>query len=134
MIYWENDSVNIIDFDSLCIYYTGDSKSRTRNYKKFLIYLTNHFQLTDATDETNLTFEKFSRRIEVLIQESEEETNKETVKSARKNAEEIFETVRLDKTPRISFNDTVFIVIKVAYGTDVFEEANNIEIAYQLAY
>src|SRR6266540_3667250 len=120
LLYQKNDSETITDFDLSCIYYTGDSKSRIRNYRNFLIYLTNHYQLTDATDETNLTFEKFSRRIEVLVQESEEETNRETAKSARKNTEEIFKIVRLSRTPKTSFNDTVSILIRVAYGTRVF--------------
>src|SRR6266498_5549616 len=93
LIYRKNDSENIADFDPSYIYCVRNSKSRTRNYRNFLIYLTNHYQLIDATDETNLTFEKFSRRLEVLIQKSEEETDRETAKSARKNTEEIFETV-----------------------------------------
>ena len=67
LIHWENNSENITDFDLLCIYYVGDSKPRTRNYKNFLIYLTNHYQLTDVIDETNLIFEKFSRKLEILI-------------------------------------------------------------------
>ncbi len=111
LVHRESDSGNIADFDPSCIYCAGDNKSRTRN---FLIYLTNHYQLTDVTDEINLAFEKLSRRLEILIQESEEETNNKTAKSARKNAEEIFETVRLGRTPKISFNDTVSIIIRVA--------------------
>ena len=134
MIYWENDSVNIIDFDSLCIYYVRDSKSKITNYKNFLIYLTNHFQLTNATNETNLTFEKFLRRIEVLVQESEKKTNRKLAKSARKNTEEIFETVRLSRILKTLFNDTVSIVIRVAYGTGIFGDVKNIKVAYQLAY
>src|SRR6266496_5209332 len=134
LVHRESDKREISDYDSSCIYCAGDSKARTRNYKNFLIYLTNHYQLTDATDETNITFEKLSRRLEVLIQESEEETNNETARSARKNAEEIFETVRLSKTLKTSFNDTVSILIGVAYGTNVFDSASNIEIAHQLAY
>jgi len=67
LIHQESDSRNIADFDSSCIYYARDNKSRTRNYRNFLIYLTNHYQLIDATDETNLTFKKLSRRLEVLI-------------------------------------------------------------------
>src|SRR6266496_3558247 len=134
LVHRKSDSGNIADFDPSCIYCAGDNKSRTRNYRNFLIYLTNHYQLTDATDEINLAFEKLSRRLEVLIQESEEETNNETARSARKNAEEIFETVRLSKTPKTSFNDTVSILIGVAYGTNVFDSASNIEIAHQLAY
>src|SRR6266542_3826057 len=129
LVHQESDSENIADFNPLCIYCAGDKKSRTRKYKNFLIYLTNHYQLTDATDETNLAFEKLSRRLEVLIQESEEETNSETAKSARKNAEEIFETVRLSKTPKTTFNDTVSILIGVAYGTNIFDNASNIELS-----
>src|SRR6266542_3401241 len=107
LVHQKSDSGNIADFDPSCIYYTGDNKSRTRNYRNFLIYLTNYYQLTDVTDEINLAFEKLSRRLEVLIQESEKETNNKIVRSARKNAEEIFETVRLGRTPKISFNDMV---------------------------
>src|SRR6266542_4426221 len=105
LVYRESDNRRIADFDPSCIYCVGDNKSRTKNYRNFLIYLINHYQLTDATDETNLVFEKLSRRLEVLIQESEEKTNNETAKSARRNAKEIFETIRFDKTPKISFND-----------------------------
>ncbi len=134
LVHWESDSGTIVDFDPSCIYCVGDNKPRTRNYKNFLIYLTNHYQLTDVTDETNLAFEKLFRRLEVLIQESEEETNNKTAKSERKNAEEIFETVRLGKTSKTSFNDTVSIIIGIAYRTNIFDNANNIELAYQLAY
>src|SRR6266508_1531374 len=134
LVHQESNIRNIADFDPSCIYCAGDNKSRIRNYRNFLIYLTNYYQLTDATDETNLAFEKLSRRLEVLIQESEKETNNKTAKSARKNAEKIFETVRLSKTPKTSFNDTISIVIGVVYGTNVFDNASNIEIAHQLAY
>src|SRR6266511_3196443 len=134
LVYRESDNRRIADFDLSCIYCAGNNKSRTRNYRNFLIYLTNHYQLTDTTDKTNLAFEKLSRRLEILIQESEEETNNETAKSARKNAEEIFETVRLGRTPKTSFNDTVFILIGVAYGTNIFDNARNIELAHQLVY
>ncbi len=134
LVHWESDSGNIADFDPSCIYCAGDSKTRIRNYKNFLIYLTNHYQLTDATDETNLAFEKLSRRLEVLIQESEEKTNNETAKSTRKNVEEIFKTVRLGRTSKTSFNDMVSILIGVAYRTNIFDNANNIELVHQLAY
>src|SRR6266496_4273721 len=134
LIHQKSNSENIADFDPSCIYCAGNSKSRTRNYRNFLIYLTNYYQLTDTTDKTNLTFEKLSRRIEVLIQESEKETNRETAKSARRNTEEIFETVRLDRIPKTSFNDTVSILIGIAFETNVFKDPDCIKIAHQLAY
>ncbi len=68
-------------------------------------------------DETNLTFEKFSRKIKILLQESEKDINREIAKSARKDAKDIFETVRLSRIPKTSFTDTVFIIIEVAYRT-----------------
>jgi len=108
---------SISDFNSSCIICAKDSKQRTRNYKNFLIYLTNHYQLTDVTDETNLIFEKFSKKLEILIQKNEEDNNRETAKSVRKDAESIFETVRLSRIPKTSFTDTVFIIIEVAYRT-----------------
>jgi len=67
LVHQKSSNGNITDFDSSCIYYAGNNKPKTRNYKNFLIYLTNHYQLTDITDETNLTFEKLSRRLEVFI-------------------------------------------------------------------
>ena len=108
---------SISDFNSSCIICAKDSKQRTRNYKNFLIYLTNHYQLTDVTDETNLILEKFSKKLEILIQKNEEDNNRETAKSVRKDAESIFETVRLSRIPKTSFTDTVFIIIEVAYRT-----------------
>jgi len=84
----------------------------------------------DVTDETNLTFEKFSRKLEILLQESKENTNWEITKSTRKDIENIFEIVRLSRIPKTSFNDTISIIIGVAFRTDVFEDTNNIEIAY----
>src|SRR6266542_2003727 len=128
LVHQESDSGNIADFDLSCIYCAGNNKSRIRNYRIFLIYLTNYYQLTDATDETNLAFEKLSRRLEILIQESEKETNSEIAKSARRNAEKIFETVRLGRIPKTSFNDTVSILIEIAYGTNIFGNASNIEL------
>ncbi len=67
LIHQEQLNSNISDYDLLCIICVEDSKSRIRNYKNFLIYLTNHYYLTDVIDETNLTFEKFSKKLEILL-------------------------------------------------------------------
>jgi len=67
LLYIEQPSNTITDFDPSYIICVRDNKSKTREYKNFLIYLINYYQLTDITDETNLTFEKFSRKIEILI-------------------------------------------------------------------
>ncbi len=52
----------------------------------------------------------------------------------REDAKSIFEIIRLSRTPKISFNDIVSIIIGVAYRTDVFGDDDNIEIAHQLIY
>ena len=38
--------------------------------------------------------------------------------------------VRLSRIPKTLFNDTVSIVIRIAYRTGVFGDAKNIEIAH----
>src|SRR6266540_3852324 len=53
---------------------------------------------------------------------------------ARRDIEDIFETVRFSRIPKTSFNNIASIIIGVAYGTGVFGNANNIEVVYQLAY
>ncbi len=45
-----------------------------------------------------------------------------------------FETIRLSWTLKILFKNTVSIIIEIAYGTEVFENTNNIEVAYQVIY
>ncbi len=42
--------------------------------------------------------------------------------------------VRLSRIPKTLFNDTVSIVIRIAYRTGVFGDAKNIEVTHQLAY
>ena len=130
LIYQERSSESIIDFDLSCIYCIKNNKPRTRNYKNFIIYLTNHYWLTDVTDKINLTFKKFSRKIKILIQENEKDDNRDIVKSARKDAKEIFETVRFSKISETSLKNIASILIGVAFRIGVFGDANNIEIAH----
>jgi len=66
LIHQENSNREIIDYNPSCIICAKDSKPRIRNYKNFLIYLTNHYYLTDATDKTNLIFEKLFKKLEIL--------------------------------------------------------------------
>src|SRR6266542_6415627 len=134
LLHRKRDNQIISDFDPSCIYCAGDSKQRIRNYKNFLIYLINYYQLTDVIDKTNLIFKKFLRKLEILIQENEKDTDREIAKGARKNAEDILEIVRLGRTSKITFNDTISIIIEVVYGTNVFRDINNIEIAHQVTY
>ncbi len=130
LLHKEQPSSTITDFDPSCIICARDNKLRTRKYKNFLIYLTNHYQITNITDETNLTFEKFLRKIEILIQENKKDDNREIAKSAKKDTEDILKIIRFSRAPKTSINDTASIIIGVAYGTGIFRNANNIEVAY----
>ncbi len=42
--------------------------------------------------------------------------------------------IRLSKKLKTLFTDTISIVIRVVYDIEVFESAENIEVAYQVAY
>ena len=57
----------IINYNLLYIICVKDNKTRIKQYKNFLIYLTNHYYLIDMTDEINLLFEKFLRKIEIFL-------------------------------------------------------------------
>ncbi len=43
LVHWESSTRNIADFDPSCIYCARDNKSRARNYRNFIIYLTNYY-------------------------------------------------------------------------------------------
>ncbi len=89
--------------------------------------------MTDIINKTNLLFKKFSRKIKILLQ-NEDTEERETAKNAKKDTQDIFETIKLGQILRISFNDIVSIILEVVYGTKVFESKENIELAHQLAY
>src|SRR6266511_3862808 len=114
LIHQVKSSETITDFNLSYIYYARDNKPKIRNYRNFLIYLTNHYRLTDITDETNLTFEKFLRKIEILIQENKKDDNREIAKSAKKDTEDILKIIRFSRAPKTSINDTASIIIGVA--------------------
>ncbi len=119
LIHQKNPNREIINYNPLCIIYIRDNKSRTRNYKNFLIYLTNYYYLTDI-NETNLTFEKLSRKLKILLQ-NENSTDRKIVKSIQKNAKDIFKTIRLSRNLKISFKNIVSIVIGIVYRIEIFE-------------
>ena len=117
----------------MCIIYARDSKSRIRNYKNFLIFFISYYYLTDAINKTNLTFEKFFRKLEILLQ-NKDSTERKIAKSTWKNTEDIFEIIRLSKRLKTLFKNTVSIIIGVAYRTEVFKNTYNIKITHQIIY
>ncbi len=53
----------ISSHDGSCSICIRDDKARTRAYKNFLIYITNHWELEDTTNETNNRFEALKNAI-----------------------------------------------------------------------
>ncbi len=52
----------IIDYDLSYVIYVKDNKPKIRQYKNFLIYLTNHYYLTNTIDKINLLFKNFQEK------------------------------------------------------------------------
>ncbi len=50
-------------YDFSYIICSENQKSKTREFKNFLIYLINYFYLTNIIDKTNFFFEKFARKL-----------------------------------------------------------------------
>ena len=55
------------------------------------------------------------KKIEILLQ-NKEDIDKEIAKSVQKDAKDIFETIRLNRSPKTSFTDIVFIAIRIQYN------------------
>src|SRR6266542_3251122 len=51
------------NYDGSCSICIRDDKARSRAYKNFLIYITNHWRLEDATNDTNNRFEALKNAV-----------------------------------------------------------------------
>ena len=67
LIYQENLNRKIINYNPSYIICIKNNKLKIKNYKNFLIYLTNYYYLTDIIDKTNLTFKKFFKKLEIFL-------------------------------------------------------------------
>ncbi len=85
------------------------------------------------TNKINLTFKKFFRKLEILLQ-NKDSINRKTAKSIQKDVKNIFKTIKLSRILKTSFKNIVSIIIEVAYETEIFRNAGNIEITYKVAY
>ena len=55
-------------------------------------------------------------------------------KSIRKNTENIFDIIKVSRISQTSFKNTVSIIIKIVYETEIFKNVNIIKTVYQLVY
>src|SRR6266496_6214407 len=112
---------------SICI---GDNKARTRVYKNFLIYITNHWGLEDATNETNNRFKALKNAI---VRYKKDEVS-ELRNLILRDTQDLLSTVYLKQEPIFTKKDTARLIFLVAYITNTFAIESLIETSSSLAY
>src|SRR6266498_2085045 len=120
----------ISSHDGSCSICIGDDKARTRAYKNFLIYITNHWGLEDATNETNNRFEALKN---VLVRYKKNEVS-ELRNLILKDTQDLLSTIYLKSEPIFIKKDTARLIFSVAYTTNTFAIESLIEISSSLVY
>ncbi len=120
----------ISNHDGSCFICIGDDKARTRAYKNFLIYITNHWGLEDATNETNNRFEALKN---VLVRYKKNEVS-ELRNLILKDTQDLLSTIYLKSEPIFIKKDTARLIFSVAYTTNTFAIESLIEISSSLVY
>src|SRR6266511_350096 len=120
----------ISNHDGLCSICIRDDKARTRAYKNFLIYITNHWGLEDATNETNNIFEALKNAI---VRYKKDEIS-ELRNLILRDTQDLLSTVYLKQEPIFTKKDTARLIFSVAYTTNTFAIESLIETSSSLAY
>src|SRR6266542_2602359 len=120
----------ISSHDGSCSICIEDDKARTRAYKNFLIYITNHWGLEDVTNETNNRFEAFKN---ALVRYKKDEVP-ELRNLILRDTQDLLSTVYLKQEPIFTKKDTARLIFSVAYTTNTFAIENLIETSSSLAY
>src|SRR6266498_5771874 len=120
----------ISSHDGSCSICIGDDKARTRAYKNFLIYITNHWGLEDATNETNNRFETLKKAV-VRYRKDEEPRLKEVI---LRDIQDLLSTIYLKDEPIFTKKNTAKLIFSVAYTTNTFTTENLIETGSSLTY
>src|SRR6266511_4915073 len=120
----------ISSYDGSCSICIRDDKARTRVYKNFLIYVTNHWGLEDATNETNNRFEALKNAI-VRYKKDEVPELRNLI---LKDTQDLLSTIYLKSEPIFIKKDTARLIFSVAYTTNTFAIESLIEISSSLVY
>src|SRR6266496_2113905 len=112
---------------SICI---GDDKARTRAYKNFLIYITNHWGLEDVTNETNNRFEALKN---ALVRYKKDEIS-ELRNLILRDTQDLLSTIYLKQELIFTKKDIARLIFSVAYTTNTFVIESLIETSSSLAY
>src|SRR6266498_3299314 len=120
----------ISNYDGSCSICIGDDKARTRAYKNFLIFITNHWGLEDVTNETNNRFEAFKNAI-VRYKKNEILKLRNLI---LKDTQDLLSTIYLKEESIFTKKDTARLIFSVAYTTNTFIIESLIETSSSLAY
>src|SRR6266540_4078755 len=120
----------ISSHDGSCSICIRDNKARTRAYKNFLIYITNHWGLENATNETNNRFEALKKAV-AKYKKDEQSRLREFI---LRDIQDLLSTVYLKDEPIFTKKDTARLIFSVAYTTNTFATENLIETSSSLTY
>src|SRR6266542_4339188 len=120
----------ISSHDGSCSICIGDDKARTRAYKNFLIYITNHWRLEDITNETNNRFKVLKNAI-VRYKKDEIPEFRNLI---LRDTQDLLSTLYLKEELIFTKKDTARLIFSVAYTTNTFAIESLIETTSSLAY
>src|SRR6266498_3291573 len=120
----------ISNHDRSCSICIGDDKARFRAYKNFLIYITNHWGLEDATNETNNRFEAFKNAIVRYKKDKVPELRNLILR----DTQDLLSIIYLKSKPIFTKKDTARLIFSVAYTTNTFAIESLIETSSSLTY
>src|SRR6266540_7090325 len=106
----------ISNHDGSCSICIGDNKARTRVYKNFLIYITNHWGLEDVTNETNNRFKALKNAI-IRYKKNEVPELRNLI---LRDMQDLLSTLYLKEEPIFTKKDTARLIFSVAYTTNTF--------------
>ena len=120
----------ISNYDGSCSICIRDDKARIRAYKNFLIYITNHWGLEDATNKTNNRFEALKN---ALVRYKKNEIP-ELRNLILKDTQDLLSIIYLKSESIFTKKDTARLIFSVAYTTNTFTIESLIETSSSLAY
>ena len=120
----------ISNHDRSCSICREDDKARTRAYKNFLIYITNHWELENVTNETNNRFKTLKKAV-ARYKKDEKPRLRETI---LRDIQDLLSIIYLKEEPIFIKKDTIRLIFSVAYTTNTFTTENLIETSSSLAY
>ena len=108
----------------------GADKLRFRVYKNFQIYLINHWELLDTTNNINDNFKKLRNKILAY----RDNVTKENQRNLCKDIEQLLKIVAFERKLTLIVDNIALLILSIAVLTGNFTIKGLIEEAYRFAY